>query len=221
MAKEINKFLNLDNLHSSFRVTDENLENYNETRGHSLADWLYNNTKLTIYAKTKLYLKLRELGLITKNPEFESVMKVRYDLELSKQLMKKMEDTLKNKKTYHPNDLTNAGPDIEAHIMGFVTGDDQNLAKSRIEERDNTIRMISKSRAIPTSIRLPKDNKSESITSTLKREPLRRINPIIDRMPLRATSLNRKTQREITENYNKSPSKKQRKGGRKSKKSRR
>jgi len=40
-------------------------------------------------------------------------------------------------------------------------------------------------------------------------------------MPLRETSLNWKTQREITENYNKSPSKKQRKGGRKSKKSRR
>lgn len=40
----------------------------------TLADWLYTNSILTLNSKTKLYLKLKELGLLIPNPDFEKIM---------------------------------------------------------------------------------------------------------------------------------------------------
>lgn len=94
---DINKFLSIDNTLFEVRAGNAYIFNYNilrelfNKRNKKLskytksfdswkanyltyADWLYSNIILTLNSKTKLYLKLRELGLISQNPDFEKIM---------------------------------------------------------------------------------------------------------------------------------------------------
>lgn len=167
---------------------------------YTLADWLYDNQKLPINLKTKLYLRLRALGLINKNPEFESIMEVPYDLNLSNDIMRNKEKILKER----DNILPNLGSNIEANIMGFVTGADQNRAERILQRRDSIRGRISRA----TRTGLPKDDLEMEIDEPVSRATSSRAT----RTGLPKDDLDM----EIDE-----PSlKKSRKGGRKSKKSR-
>jgi len=205
---------NLENptRHINKRPIAEWYDNY-----YTLADWLYDNKKLPINLKTKLYLRLRALGLINKNPEFESIMEVPYDLNLSNDIMRNKERVLKER----DNILPNLGSNIEANIMGFVTGADQNRAERILEQRDNVPSRISRA----TRTGLPKDDLQmeidEPIRATASRAtrtglPKDDLQMEIDEPVLSETASRGKTQRETTENNDEPSLKKSRKGGRKS-----
>lgn len=177
---------------------------------YTLADWLYDNKKLPINLKTKLYLRLRALGLINKNPEFESIMEVPYDLNLSNDIMRNKERVLKER----DNILPNLGSNIEANIMGFVTGADQNRAERILEQRDNVPSRISRA----TRTGLLKDDLQMEIDEPVSRATSSRATSS------RATS-SRATRiglpkDDLDMEIDEPSLKKSRKGGKKSKKSR-
>jgi hypothetical protein len=105
-------YMNSEILHKLFDQRDKKViktKSYNvwSDKHLSFADWLYSCESLSSNSKAKLYLKLRELGLITQNLDFERTMK--YPLPVGE-----VKRLARQKRV----DMNGPG----AHITGYLTG---------------------------------------------------------------------------------------------------
>jgi hypothetical protein len=106
------QFMNSEILHKLFDQRDKKAiktKSYDVwyNKHLSFADWLYSCDILSTNSKTKLYLKLRELGLINQNLDFERTMK--YPLPVGE-----VKRLARQKRV----DMNGPG----AHITGYLTG---------------------------------------------------------------------------------------------------
>lgn len=105
-------YMNSEILHKLFDQRDKKViktKSYNvwSDKHLSFADWLYSCKSLSSNSKAKLYLKLRELGLINQNLDFERTMK--YPLPVGE-----VKRLARQKRV----DMNGPG----AHITGYLTG---------------------------------------------------------------------------------------------------
>ena len=133
-------YMNSEILHKLFDQRDKKViktKSYNVWSDNhlSFADWLYSCESLSSNSKAKLYLKLRELGLITQNLDFERTMKYPLPVGEVKRLL-----TLKGV------DIKGPGAEVASFLTDRNTDDAITLLKktpiSLIPTRDLTKQQI-------------------------------------------------------------------------------